>query len=132
VADRFFTVDEANALLPIVRPLAEELVRHRRALVEALARQEALAHTVQTNGGGISAAASAEVAATVLEEGQAVARCVQQIHDAGAVVKDLDTGLVDFPSLRGGEEVCLCWRLGEDEIRYWHGLEEGFAGRKEL
>ena len=54
------------------------------------------------------------------------------IHGHGAIVKDLDDGLVDFPALRGGEEVLLCWRLGEDEVAYWHGLEEGFAGRKRL
>jgi hypothetical protein len=57
---------------------------------------------------------------------------VNGIHGAGAVVKDPDTGLIDFPALRQGEEVCLCWRVGEDAIEYWHGLEEGFAGRKPL
>jgi hypothetical protein len=57
---------------------------------------------------------------------------VQTITDAGVQVKDLDTGLLDFPSRREGEEVLLCWRVGEDEIRFWHGLEEGFAGRKPL
>lgn len=57
---------------------------------------------------------------------------MDEIQALGVLVKDLDTGLVDFPALRGGEEVLLCWQLGEDEIRYWHGLEEGFAGRKEL
>ena len=54
------------------------------------------------------------------------------IHERGVIVKDLDTGLVDFPALRDGEEILLCWRLGEDEVAYWHGLEEGFAGRKRL
>ena len=50
----------------------------------------------------------------------------------GALVKDLDEGLVDFPAQREGEEVLLCWRLGEDEISFWHGLEEGFSGRRPL
>jgi hypothetical protein len=132
VAERYFTVDEANALLETVRPLAEEMVAHRRALNEAMERQERIEGKVQTNGGGISRDAPAELAAQVSAEAEAVARCLDAIHELGAVVKDLDTGLVDFPALRGGEEVLLCWRLGEDEIRYWHGLEEGFAGRKEL
>jgi hypothetical protein len=57
---------------------------------------------------------------------------VNAIHGRGAIVKDVDEGLVDFPALRQGEEILLCWRLGEDEIAYWHGLEEGFAGRKQL
>ena len=65
-------------------------------------------------------------------EVRGVASCVDDLHELGVLVKDLDLGLVDFPTLRDGEEVLLCWRVGEDEIRYWHGLEEGFAGRKEL
>jgi hypothetical protein len=132
VAERYFTVEEANALLATVRPLAEEMVAHRRALNEALERQERIEGKVQTNGGGISHDAPAELAAQVDAEAEAVARCLDAIHGLGAVVKDLDAGLVDFPALREGEEVLLCWRLGEDEIRYWHGLQDGFAGRKEL
>ncbi|TML32039.1 MAG: DUF2203 family protein, partial [Actinobacteria bacterium] len=65
-------------------------------------------------------------------EGQAVARCVEELERLGVVVKDLDRGLVDFPALRGDEEVLLCWEVGEDEIAYWHGVDEGFAGRKPL
>jgi hypothetical protein len=57
---------------------------------------------------------------------------VNRIQATGCVVKDLDEGLVDFPSLMKGEEVFLCWKLGEERILYWHGLEEGFAGRKPL
>jgi hypothetical protein len=62
----------------------------------------------------------------------AIARCIEGIQELGAIVKDIDRGLVDFPALRDGEEVLLCWQLGEDEIRYWHGVDEGFAGRKKL
>jgi hypothetical protein len=57
---------------------------------------------------------------------------VNAIHGRGAIVKDLDSALLDFPALRGGEEILLCWRLGEDEVAHWHGLEEGFAGRQPL
>ena len=66
------------------------------------------------------------------EEVAGIARCVARIHEAGGLVKDLDAGLVDFPARRQGVEVLLCWRLGEDEVGYWHGLEEGFSGRKPL
>lgn len=62
----------------------------------------------------------------------AVARCVEAIHELGGLVKDLDRGLVDFPARRGGEDVLLCWQLGEETIEHWHGVEEGFAGRKPL
>src|SRR5947199_127615 len=63
-------------------------------------------------------------------EGAAVAACVAQLEELGVLVKDLDRGLVDFPALRDGEEVLLCWEVGEDEIAFWHGVDEGFAGRK--
>ena len=53
-------------------------------------------------------------------------------RDVGAIVKDLDSGLLDFPSIRDGVEVLLCWRLGEDEVGWWHGPEDGFAGRHPL
>src|SRR5439155_13686879 len=122
---------EANAVLETVRPLAEAMVAHRRALAEAMERQEEIEGKVKTNGGGIPPERLAELAAAVSEEAQAVARCLERIHELGAVVKDLDTGLVDFPAVRGDEEVFLCWQLGEDEVRYCHGLGEGLAGRHE-
>ena len=55
---------------------------------------------------------------------------IDEIVEHGAQVKDIDEGLIDFPALRGGETVLLCWKLGEDEIRYWHTVEDGFAGRR--
>ena len=61
-----------------------------------------------------------------------IAEAIRQIHETGCVVKDLDEGLVDFPSMREGREVYLCWKLGEEHIGYWHGIDEGFAGRKPL
>ena len=62
----------------------------------------------------------------------AIADCAERIEGAGAQVKSLEEGLIDFPALRGEEEVLLCWKLGEDEISYWHRADEGFAGRKPL
>jgi hypothetical protein len=59
-------------------------------------------------------------------------RCATALQELGLLVKDLDEGLVDFPALRGDEEVLLCWRLGEGEVAFWHSLDEGFAGRKPL
>ena len=132
VPNRHFTVDEANEVLPAVRPLVERMVAHRRALAAALARREELTTTIAGNGGGIPPQQAVEVQSHMEQEAAGVARCIDGLEELGVLVKDLDTGLVDFPALRGGEEVVLCWRLGEDEIRYWHGLEEGSAGRKEL
>jgi hypothetical protein len=61
-----------------------------------------------------------------------LAGALEEIQDLGVVVKDLDTGLVDFPSVREGRDVLLCWRLGEDEVAFWHGYDDGFAGRQPI
>ena len=63
---------------------------------------------------------------------QELRRGIEQIHEFGCVVKDLDAGLIDFPALRQGQEVFLCWRLGESNIAFWHTIQEGFGGRKPL
>jgi hypothetical protein len=132
VVDRTFTSAEANALLPEVEPLAREMVAGRQRLEQAQERQEALAARIAGNGGGIPPKALAEAQEAVEHAATEIARCIGAIQELGAVVKDLELGLVDFPSLRDGEEVLLCWKLGEDEIAYWHGHDEGFAGRKPL
>jgi len=129
---RYFTPDEANAALAQVRPLAERMVAHRRRMIEAQARQEQLEEHVAGNGGGLDTSVPARLEAEVEHEAGRVAECVDAIGAFGAQVKDLDTGLLDFPSLRDGQEILLCWRLGEDEIRYWHTLDGGFAGRQPL
>jgi hypothetical protein len=132
VEARYFTLDEANEALSEVRPLTEELVGHRRALVELQERQAALVTRIAGNGGNVEPHELEEVQEQLDDEVAGIARCVARIHEVGALVKDLDDGLVDFPARLGDEEVLLCWRLGEDEIGFWHGLDEGFSGRKPL
>lgn len=129
---RHFSPEEANAALERVRPLVERMVAHRQAHAAALERQEQLEGHIRGNGGGIPPATLAEVAAEVEREARELARLVDQIAEHGAEVKDLDEGLIDFPALRQGETVLLCWKLGEDEIRYWHRVEDGFTGRRPL
>ena len=129
---RYFTAEEANEALLEVRPLTEELVGHRRALVELQERQSAVTARIAGNGGNVEPHELEEVQAHLDEEVAGIARCVARIHEVGALVKDLDDGLVDFPATRDGRDVLLCWRLGEDEIGFWHGLDEGFSGRKPL
>jgi hypothetical protein len=129
---RHFTPDEANAELVAVRPLVERMVEQRQAHVDALARQEELEGHIRGNGGGIPPAELAETAAEVERVARELAKTIDDIVAHGAEIKDLDEGLIDFPALRHGETVLLCWKLGEDEIRYWHTLEDGFAGRQEL
>ena len=129
---RHFTPEEANAALEEVRPLVERMVAHRRSHVEALARQEQLEGRIRGNGGGIPPAELADSAAKVDREARELARVIDELTEHGVQVKDIDDGLVDFPARRRGETVLLCWRLGEDEVGYWHTVEAGFAGRRPL
>ena len=129
---RHFTREEANALLGKVRPLTEQLVEHRAALSAAQSDRKQLALQIAGNGGGVDLTGAAALDEQIAREHAGVARCVNSIHELGGVVKDADTGLVDFPAQVAGAEAFLCWRLGEDEIVYWHGVDEGFPGRKPL
>jgi hypothetical protein len=132
MAARYFTPEQANALLEEVRPVAEELVASRRAMVVTATRQARLVRRIAGNGGDFDPQEPRTLEEEFKREGDAVARCVQELERLGVLVKDLDQGLIDFPALRGDEEVLLCWQVGEDEVAFWHGLEEGFAGRKPL
>jgi hypothetical protein len=129
---RHFTPEEANAALAEVRPLVEQMVERRRAHAEAIERQEELEGRIRGNGGGIPPATLADAAAEIERLARELSGLVDEIADHGAEVKDLDEGLIDFPALRGRETVLLCWKLGEDEIRYWHRVDDGFAGRRPL
>jgi len=129
---RHFTPEEANAELEHVRPLVEQLVAERKEYALALERQEELEGKIRGNGGGIPPAELAAATAEVDGLARRLAHLVDEIATHGAEVKDLDTGLIDFPALRHGETVLLCWQLGEDEIEWWHTVDDGFAGRRPL
>jgi len=129
---RHFTPEEANAELEHVRPLVEQLVTTRLEHSAALERQEELEGKIRGNGGGIPPAELAQATAEVDAIARRLARLVDEITEHGAQVKDLDSGLVDFPALRRGETVLLCWQLGEDEIAWWHRVDDGFADRRPL
>jgi hypothetical protein len=129
---RYFTPEEANEALIELRPLAEEMIELRRALVDAQANRAELGAQVGTNGGDLTPSDFAEADEKLERAATALARCVEQIQAAGVLVKDLDRGLLDFPARRRGEDILLCWQVGEGEVLYWHGLDEGFAGRKPL
>jgi hypothetical protein len=132
MTERHFTPEEANAALEEVRPVAEALVAHRRAMAVAATRQARLVQRIAGNGGDFDPQEPRTIGEQFEREAQAVSECVEELERLGVLVKDLDRGLVDFPALRGDDEVLLCWQVGEDEVAYWHGLEEGFAGRKPL
>jgi hypothetical protein len=129
---RYFTPEEANAALEQVRPLAERMVAVRAQLRDEQRRQAELATLVAGNGHGNSAREYAQLTASLERGAQELVRCAREIQELGALVKDLEQGLVDFPWLREGEEVLLCWRVGEDAVAFWHPVDEGFAGRRPL
>jgi len=132
MASRYFTLEEANEAVGKLRPAVEQMVEYRRRYLAAEERRSALTRQADSNGGDLTPTDFAEVEQALAREGEALGRSIEHIQSAGAQVKDLDRGLLDFPSRRDGVEILLCWHLGEDEIEYWHGSEEGFASRKPL
>jgi hypothetical protein len=129
---RTFTPEEANAALVELRPVVERMVQHRRNLTAAQELQTELVTRIAGNGGDMMPSDLHDAAETIQREAAAITDCADRINAAGAEIKSLEEGLLDFPARRGDEVVLLCWKLGEDEIGYWHGVDEGFAGRKPL
>lgn len=131
---RLFTQEEANAALPEVRALVERLVDERHALVALGEELEAMQTLIGGNGGSLDPSRVGELQEAVARAAAGVAGLVDEIHELGLQVKDLDRGLVDFPARHpeSGDAVLLCWELGEPEVAHWHDLEAGFAGRKPL
>jgi hypothetical protein len=129
---RHFTVEEANELLRTVRPLVERMVEQRREVTHHLERKEELSDLTQTNGGGFPPRLPSEIDTALDVAAGELQRTIEELTGLGVQIKDLDSGLVDFLSYRDGEEILLCWQLGEDEIAWWHTLDGGFAGRRPL
>jgi hypothetical protein len=131
---RLFTPQEANDALEVVRPRVERLVRRRRDLVHVGRRLESVRAKVAGNGGSLDPKRVSELQEQAARASTELAGLVEAITSLGVQVKDLDRGLVDFPARHPetGETVLLCWELGEGTVAYWHGLEDGFAGRKPL
>ena len=122
---RYFTLDEASATLDLIRPLLAEIQEIRQTILEK--QPEVWPVLAKSAGNGGSLAAS-----QVEHEFSRLNQLVHRIQATGAVLKDLDLGLIDFPAQRNGREVYLCWKYDEDQIRYWHDLDTGFAGRQPL
>jgi hypothetical protein len=117
-----FTVEEANALLP---SLADSLARIKEARQVVLRGAEVIRVTAPTDGGGDAGKDYWEALRTLRTE-------IEELTARGIVLRDPESGLIDFPAERDGREVFLCWRLGEDRVGFWHGPETGFAGRQPL
>ena len=130
-----FTVAEANALLPKVIPLIEQLQGLQRSIQQTAQQlNEAVEKVTAGNGYPIQSlkAEIRELTEHQLQLVEAFQSALAQLEDLGAMLKDLTIGLIDFHGLHDGQPVLLCWKIGEDRIRFWHTLEAGFAGRQPL
>ncbi|MGD0222668.1 MAG: DUF2203 domain-containing protein [Terriglobia bacterium] len=133
MADKYFERREAEELLPTLVPWLEE-ARDEKQKIEAFKNEMAqVASRIMVLGG--YSPPLGDLLRKKSEHDEAAEHLVEivnRIQETGVLVKDLDIGLVDFPSLVDGEEIYLCWKLGEDHITFWHGIDEGFAGRKPI
>jgi hypothetical protein len=127
----YFTREEAEALLPAITLILHKIQDEREKMSIVEGELEGL--QIQSMGNGHHLQERIQrLQRAVVEAVQSMRNAVEELQEVGCVLKDPDTGLIDFLSLRDGYEVYLCWRLGEDRIRFWHDLDTGFAGRQPL
>lgn len=130
---RFFLLEEAAATLPEVERLLRGAVEYKREYERSERNLHAFQERVTIMGGVQPDQASLRDDRRRRDGAvEQLKNCVERITAIGCVIKDLDMGLVDFPTLYRGDEVYLCWKLGEPRIEFWHGLDEGYAGRKPI
>jgi hypothetical protein len=128
-----FTIVEANRLVPAVRTLVERLVELQRANAEVDQDLTNISQKVMFTGGtDLPRERLFELKQDREQLQDDIQETLDKLRQLGCVVKDVEEGLVDFPTLYRGEPVYLCWRLGEDSIRFWHTVAEGIAGRKQI
>ena len=124
---KIFTVQEANALLPSVRIIVGKIQRSHRQLSRYRDEAKKASEAAEQGGGGITDGVAYALILTELTAKLA------ELEGLGVQLKDFERGLIDFPSLRDGRVVLLCWQLGEgDELEWWHDVDAGFAGRTPL
>jgi hypothetical protein len=122
--ERFYSVEEANALLPTLRPLVQR-IRDNQVALASDTSMAAVREKASHNGDGLPSRHLGETA-------HALERDVKELHELGIVLRDPVTGLIDFFHQREGETVFLCWKLGERRVEWWHPLDTGIAGRRKL
>ena len=128
-----FTLAEAQSLIPRVDQLLRDAIARKATYEEAEREIHSFQERVMMMGGvavdrdrALDSRSRRETAASELRT------AIEEVQEVGCLIKDLDIGLIDFPTTYHGNEVYLCWKLGESAIEYWHGVEEGFAGRKPI
>lgn len=130
---KLFSVSEAERLRAQLEPVLIEAIESRRKMAEAEEQLSSLSERIQRSGGmQVSYERTAKMRMERNRFEDMVREAVERIHETGCLVKDLDMGLLDFPARINDEDVYLCWRLGEDRIRFYHRQDEGFSRRKPL
>jgi hypothetical protein len=130
---RFFTLEQAQRLLPDVGAAIERAIRLKSAFEEAEAELQSAHQRISMMGGAwVDRDRLLEQKQRRHESAAKLKEAIDHVQSFGCLVKDLDIGLIDFPTLYQGEEVYLCWKLGESGIEFWHGVSEGFRGRKKI
>jgi hypothetical protein len=133
MANRTFTLREAQELLPVLESLIRRALESKQRVEEIDAEFQKVNSRVMMHGGILlDIVPLARLRAERDKLAQTVTDSVSEITAAGVQVKDLDIGLLDFPCVVEGRVVLLCWKLGEVGITHWHGVEEGFSGRKPI
>jgi hypothetical protein len=133
MSQRLFTLEEAHQLLPVLQGLLRSAIDGKKEIEQVDKHFQELAHRVFLAGGmSLPIVQLARRKAEREKAAQRVKDAVSEINSTGVQVKDLDIGLLDFPCNLEGKTILLCWKLGEEKIGHWHGLEEGFAGRKPI
>ncbi|HZU31157.1 MAG TPA: DUF2203 domain-containing protein [Candidatus Angelobacter sp.] len=128
-----FTLEEAHTLLPVLRSLLKRALDGKQLVEQVEKELQDLKHRILLSGGLL-----VDVPAVALRRAerdkafQNIKDTLAEIDAIGVQVKDLDIGLLDFPCVVGDEVVLLCWKYGEEKIEFWHGMEEGFQGRKPI
>lgn len=128
----YFTVPEANAMLPHIAPLLEQVQEWRQEATGLRSRVEEMTPRPRRNGHSHQAAELLDDGRKLRDLRDRINAAVGRVVAMGVEVKDLDQGLVDFPSIREGREIYLCWRLGEQSVEHWHDVDSGFQGRQPL
>ena len=124
---KLFTVEEANTLLPSVRPIVKTIQRAHRRLVSFQSAAKEAAEGAKYGGGGMEQ--GARYAQLIVE----LSLCAGELETLGVQLKDYARGLIDFPSMRDGRVVLLCWKADEgNQVEWWHDVETGFGGRQPL
>jgi hypothetical protein len=128
-----FTLAQAQNLIPTLDPLLRKAIEWKAQYAEADRKFEAFHRRIAVTGGVL---VNRDRAASIKSNRDSAARrlkeLIAEVQEYGCLIKDLDIGLLDFPTWFRGREVYLCWKLGEPAIAFWHGTDEGFAGRKEI